>query len=103
MVLLLGVSRADGKGTARLQVSWLTDRRVHPSLPIRLRGTSLRFGETVAAGVTGSGMALPVYSGGTAWDSHPLRLAAGLSQFGSSIAGRDRLTGSLHSPCGTMT
>jgi hypothetical protein len=26
-------------------------------------------------------MALPAYSGGTAWDSHPLRLAAGLSQF----------------------
>jgi hypothetical protein len=85
MVLLLGVSRADGKGTARLQVSWLADRRDHPSLPIRLRGASLRYGATVAAGFTGSGMALPAYSGGTAWDSHPLRLAAGLSQFNHRV------------------
>ena len=81
MGLLLGVSRAEWKGTARLQVSWLADRRVHPSLPIRRREASFRFGETVAAGLPGSGMELPAYSGGTAWDSHPLRLAAGLSLF----------------------
>jgi len=91
MALLFGVSRADEKGTARLQVSWLADRRVHPSLPIRLRSASRCFGETVAAGLTGSGMALPAYSGGTAWDSHPLRLAAGLSQFRSSIPLQGRL------------
>ena len=28
-----------GKGPPGLQVSWLADRRAHPSLPIRLRGT----------------------------------------------------------------
>ena len=60
MGLLLGVSRADGKGTARLQVSWLADCRVHPSLPIRLRGASLRFGATVAAGSPARGWRSPL-------------------------------------------
>ena len=51
----------------------------------------------MAAGRTGSGMALPAYSGGTAWDSHPLRLAAGLSQFRLSISATPGLTVSIYS------
>jgi len=35
---------------------------------------------TVAAGGSGSGGRFPAYSGGTAWDLHPLRVVAGMSR-----------------------
>ena len=72
--LLLSVSRADRNGTARPPGILARGSSRRPSLPMQMSAQWPPARPAV-------GRELPAYSGGTAWDSHPLRMAAGLSQF----------------------
>ena len=76
MELLLGVERADASYEAEkdepgVKYPGLRILTCIPNLPTKKRSFA------VAAGQSGWGMQLPAYSGGTAWDLHPLRATAG--------------------------
>ncbi len=59
-------------------VSWLADRCSDRRLPTPLFTTALGVSCSMQwRPASGSGSELPAYSGGTAWDSHPLRVVAG--------------------------
>ena len=72
-----------GKGRARRRISWLADPHLHPEPS---HEESLRSGCRPIR----LGMQLPAYSGGTAWDLHPLRATAGQNRWmrvtGSSVS-----------------
>ena len=56
---------------------------------------------TVAAGLNRLGNELPAYSGGTAWDLHPLRVVAGQSQMMAIIGADGSCLASIMDPAHT--